>query len=195
MKKLTFFLIAILTSLGAYAQDVKVSGKVISSLDGEPLIGATVMVKGTATGTATDIDGAFTINAPKGSTLYFNYIGCTPQEVKVTGPMNDLIIQLIEDSQILDDVVVVGYGTQKKSVVTAAISKVGEETLSQTAPVNVQNALKGVAAGVTATTANGQPGSAAQIRVRGVGTINNSNPLYIVDGMPIEGGIDYLNPS
>ncbi|MDE6855512.1 MAG: SusC/RagA family TonB-linked outer membrane protein, partial [Muribaculaceae bacterium] len=195
MKKLTLFLIAILTCLGAYAQDVRVSGKVISSLDGEPLIGATVMVKGTATGTATDIDGAFVINAPTGSTLYFNYIGCTPQELKVTGPMSDVTIQMIEDSQILDDVVVVGYGTQKKSVVTAAISKVGEETLSQTAPVNVQNALKGVAAGVTATTANGQPGSSAQIRVRGVGTINNSNPLYIVDGMPIDGGIDYLNPA
>ena len=195
MKKLTLFLIAILTCLGAYAQDVRVSGKVISSLDGEPLIGATVMVKGTATGTATDIDGAFVINAPTGSTLHFNYVGCTPQEMKVTGPMTDITIQMIEDSEILDDVVVVGYGTQKKSVVTAAISKVGEETLSQTAPVNVQNALKGVAAGVTATTANGQPGSSAQIRVRGVGTINNSNPLYIVDGMPIEGGIDYLNPS
>ena len=195
MKKLTLFLIAILTSLGLYAQDVKVSGKVISSLDGEPLIGATVMVKGTAIGTATDIDGAFAINAPKGSTLYFNYIGCTPQEVKVTGPMSNLTIQMIEDSQILDDVVVVGYGTQKKSVVTAAISSVSEETLAQTVPTNVQNALKGVTAGVTATTANGQPGAAAQIRVRGVGTINNSNPLYIVDGMPIDGGIDYLNPA
>ena len=195
MKKLTLFLIAILTCLGAYAQDVKVSGKVISSLDGEPLIGATVMVKGTSTGTATDIDGAFVINAPTGSTLYFNYIGCTPQEMKVTGPMSGITIQMIEDSEILDDVVVVGYGTQKKSVVTAAISKVGEETLSQTAPVNVANALKGVTSGVTATSANGQPGSQAQIRVRGVGTINNSNPLYIVDGMPIDGGIDYLNPS
>ncbi len=195
MKKLTLLLIAILTSLGVYAQDVKVSGRVISNLDGEPLIGATVMVKGTATGTATDIDGAFQINAPKGSTITFNYIGCTPQELKVTGPMSGITIQMIEDSQILDDVVVVGYGTQKKSVVTAAISSVSEETLSQTAPTNVQNALKGVTAGVTATTANGQPGSAAQIRVRGVGTINNSNPLYIVDGMPIEGGIDYLNPS
>ncbi len=195
MKKLTLFLIAILTSLGVYAQDVQVSGKVISNLDGEPLIGATVMVKGTANGIATDIDGAFKITAPKGSTITFNYIGCTPQELKVTGPMSDITIQMIEDSQILDDVVVVGYGVQKKSVVTAAISSVSEETLSQTAPTNVQNALKGVTAGVTATTANGQPGSAAQIRVRGVGTINNSNPLYIVDGMPIEGGIDYLNPS
>ena len=195
MKKLTLFLIAILTCLGAYAQDVKVSGQVISSLDGEPLIGATVMVKGSASGTATDVDGAFVINAPVGSTLYFTYIGYTPQELKVTGRMSDVVIRLIEDSQILDDVVVVGYGTQKKSVVTAAISSIGEETLSQTAPTNVQNALKGVTAGVTATSASGAPGTGAQIRVRGVGTINNSNPLYIVDGMPIEGGIDYLNPS
>ena len=195
MKKLTMFLIAVMTCLGIYAQDIKVTGTVVSATDGEPLIGATVMVKGSTSGAATDIDGKFSVNAKKGSTLIVSYVGYTPQEIKVNGVMNGLTINLIEDSQILDDLVVVGYGTQKKSVVTAAISKVGEETLEQTAPVNVQNALKGVTAGVTATTANGQPGSAAQIRVRGVGTINNSNPLYIVDGMPIEGGIDYLNPA
>lgn len=189
------FLIAVMTCLGIYAQDIKVTGTVVSATDGEPLIGATVMVKGSTSGAATDIDGKFSVNAKKGSTLIVSYVGYTPQEIKVNGVMNGLTINLIEDSQILDDLVVVGYGTQKKSVVTAAISKVGEETLEQTAPVNVQNALKGVTAGVTATTANGQPGSAAQIRVRGVGTINNSNPLYIVDGMPIEGGIDYLNPA
>ena len=196
MKKLILFLIAIITCLGVNAQNVNVSGRVVSSLDGEPLIGATVMVKGSSTGVATDLDGAFTISAPTGSTLFITYIGYTPQEVKVKGAISGLTIQLIEDSQILDDVVVVGYGTQKKSVVTAAISSVGEETLAQTIPVNVQNALKGVTSGVTATSANGQPGSSAQIRVRGVGTINNSNPLYIVDGMPVDGnGIDYLNPS
>lgn len=195
MKKLTLFLITMLTCLGLSAQGVNISGTVRSSLDGEPLIGVTVMVKGTSTGVSTDIDGNFSIKAQPGSTLQFSYIGYTPQEMKVTGAESNLNIVLIEDSQILNDVVVVGYGTQKKSVVTAAISSVGEETLSQTAPTNLQNALKGVTAGVIATTANGEPGSAAQIRVRGVGTINNSNPLYIVDGMPIEGGIDYLNPA
>lgn len=194
MKKLTLFLIAVLTSLGLYAQDVTVTGTVQTASDGEPLIGATVLVKGTSQGTSTDVDGNFTLKAPNGSTLLFTYVGYTPQEVKVKGAMSGITVQMIEDSQILDDVVVVGYGTQKKSVVTAAISKVGEETLEQTLPTNVANALKGVTAGVTATTANGQPGSQAQIRVRGIGTINNSNPLYIVDGMPIEGGIDYLNP-
>lgn len=194
MKKLTLFLIALLTCLGLYAQDVSVTGTVVNSSDGQPLIGATILVKGTSAGTATDIDGNFSIKAHAGATLVVTYIGYTPQEVKVKAGGGNIEIHLIEDSQILDDLVVVGYGTQKKSVVTAAISKVGEETLEQTLPVNVANALKGVTAGVTATTANGQPGSQAQIRVRGVGTINNSNPLYIVDGMPIDGGIDYLNP-
>lgn len=189
------FLIAVMTCLGLYAQDVKVTGKVVSSTDGEPLIGATVMVKGSSTGTATDIDGNFTVQVKNGSTLLVTYVGYKPQEIKVKGAMSDLRISLVEDSEVLDDVVVVGYGTQKKSVVTAAISKVSEKEISQTAPVRVEDALKGLTAGVTVTTPNGQPGHSNQIRVRGVGTINNSNPLYIVDGMPIEGGLDYLNPS
>lgn len=195
MKKLTIFLIAVMTCLGIYAQDVKVTGTVVSSTDGEPLIGATVMVKGSSAGTATDIDGKFTIQAKKGSTLLVSYVGYKSQEVKVNGQMADVKVTLVEDSEMLDDLVVVGYGTQKKSVVTAAISKVSEKEISQTAPVRVEDALKGLTAGVTVTTPNGQPGHSNQIRVRGVGTINNSNPLYIVDGMPIEGGLDYLNPS
>ena len=100
-----------------------------------------------------------------------------------------------EDTKTLDEVVVVGYGVQKKSVVTASIAKVSADDLSASSPVRVDNALKGLASGVTVTSASGQPGAAAQIRVRGVGTINNSDPLYIVDGMPIEGGLDYLNPN
>lgn len=195
MKKLTIFLIAVMTCLGIYAQDVTVTGTVVASTDGEPLIGATVMVKGSSTGTATDIDGKFTIQAKKGSSLLVSYVGYKSQEVKVNGTMTDVKVSLLEDSEMLDDVVVVGYGTQKKSVVTAAISKVSEKEISQTAPVRVEDALKGLTAGVTVTTPNGQPGHSNQIRVRGVGTINNSNPLYIVDGMPIDGGLDYLNPS
>jgi TonB-linked SusC/RagA family outer membrane protein len=104
-------------------------------------------------------------------------------------------IVLEEDTKALDEIVVIGYGVQKKSVVTAAIAKVSSDDLAATAPVRVDNALKGLAAGVTVTSASGQPGAAAQIRVRGIGTINNSDPLYIIDGMPIEGGLDYLNPS
>ncbi len=153
------------------------------------------MVKGSSTGTATDIDGNFNLQAPDGKTLVISYVGYTAQELKVNGAMSGIEIRLVEDSQVLDDVVVVGYGTQKKSVVTAAISKIDEDKLAASAPVRVDNALKGLTSGVTVTSSSGQPGAAAQVRIRGIGTINNSNPLYIVDGMPIEGGLDYLNPT
>ena len=106
-----------------------------------------------------------------------------------------MTIVLKEDAQTLQDVVVIGYGVQKKSVVTAAIAKVSSDDLDGTAPVRMDNALKGLAAGVNVTSSSGQPGAAARIRVRGIGSVNDSNPLYIVDGMPIEGGLDYINPS
>ena len=102
---------------------------------------------------------------------------------------------LEEDTELLDEVVVIGYGVQKKSVVTAAIARISEADLEKSNPLRVDNALKGLAAGVTVTSASGQPGEGSKIRIRGIGTINNSDPLYIVDGMPISGGIDYLNPS
>lgn len=106
-----------------------------------------------------------------------------------------LKITLKENSRTLEDVVVVGYGVQKKRVVTASIAKVSADDLDDKAAVRVDNALKGLASGVTVTSSSGQPGAASQVRIRGIGTIDNSNPLYIVDRMPIEGGIDYLNPS
>ena len=189
MKKLSLFLISILTVLCA-----NVTGTVTAASDGEPLIGATVMVKGTSNGVSTDIDGGFALTAPEGSVIEFKYVGYKQQSVKVTDstPLN---IVLHEDATMLDEVVAVGYGTQRKSVVTAAISKIDDEKLSLTAPVRMDNALKGLTSGVTVTSSSGQPGAAARVRVRGIGTINNSDPLYIVDGMPIEGGLDYLNPS
>ena len=104
-------------------------------------------------------------------------------------------ITLKQDDKALDEVVVVGYGVQKKSVVTAAIAKVSTEDLAGKSPVRVDNALKGLAAGVNVTSSSGQPGASPKVRIRGTGTISNSDPLYIVDGMPIEGGLDYLNPS
>lgn len=130
MKKLILFLVAVLACLGMNAQNVNVSGTVTSSLDGEPLAGVSVIAKGTSTGTSTDIDGHFSLSARPGSTLLFSYVGFTPQEVKVEGNTTGMNIVLIEDSAILDEVVVVGYGVQKKSVVTAAISQVGAETLA-----------------------------------------------------------------
>ena len=195
MKKLLCFFIALTACLALSAKDVSVSGTVIGRADGEPLIGASVIVQGNETGVNTNLDGEFTITAPEGSTITFSYVGYKAHNLKVTDEMSGIVIEMDEDSSVLDEVVVVGYGTQKKSVVTAAISSIGDDKLATTAPVRMDNALKGLTSGVTVTSASGQPGEAARVRVRGIGTINNSEPLYIVDGMPIDGGLDYLNPS
>jgi TonB-linked SusC/RagA family outer membrane protein len=196
MKKLLSVLFLLSFSLASvYAQDIQVKGTVISATDNEPLPGVNVSVKGnTSIGTITDFDGNFILSVPSDATLQISFIGFKTQEIQVAGKPEIHAI-LKEDTETLEEVVVVGYGVQKKSVVTASITKVSADDLSATAPVRMDNALKGLAAGVTVTSSSGQPGAAAQIRVRGIGTINNSDPLYIVDGMPIEGGLDYLNPS
>ena len=182
---------ALMVTMTAFAQKRTFTGTVVDS-NGEPLIGASVVQKGTTNGGITDIDGNYSVQVDAGSTLVFSYVGYETLELAAA---DGLRVTLKDDSKMMDDVVVIGYGTQKKSVVTAAIAKVSADDLGSTAPVRVDNALKGLAAGVQVTSSSGQPGAASRIRVRGTGTINNSDPLYIVDGMPIEGGIDYLNPS
>ncbi len=164
----------------------------VSDSAGEPLIGVSVVEKGAQNGVTTDIDGNFRISVADGATLIFSYIGYEPAELPAATGM---AVTLKESTTMLDEVVAVGYGTQKKSVVTASIAKVSSDDLAATAPVRMDNALKGLASGVTVTSSSGQPGAAARVRIRGIGTINNSDPLYIVDGMPIEGGLDYLNPN
>ncbi len=164
----------------------------VSDSAGEPLIGVSVVEKGAQNGVTTDIDGNFRISVADGATLIFSYIGYEPAELPAASGM---AVTLKESTTMLDEVVAVGYGTQKKSVVTASIAKVSSDDLAATAPVRMDNALKGLASGVTVTSSSGQPGAAARVRIRGIGTINNSDPLYIVDGMPIEGGLDYLNPN
>lgn len=200
MKKLLSVLFLLSFTLAAvYAQNIQIKGTVVSGTDNEPLPGVNVVVKGnTSTGTITDFNGTFTLSAPADAILSISYIGFKSQEIAVKGH-KDIKIVLQEDSETLDEVVVVGYGVQKKSVVTASIAKVSADDLASTAPVRMDNALKGLASGVTVTSSSGQPGAATQIRVRGVGTIRTENgaadPLYIVDGMPLEGGLDYLNPN
>ena len=191
-KALTVLMLLLFLPLSLWAQQMTVKG-VVSDETGEPVIGASVLVKGTGNGTITDLDGRFALSdVAKGASIDVSYVGYVTQTV-AAAPVLSIVLR--EDAKTLDDVVVVGYGTQKKSVVTAAIAKVDAGELGNVAPVRVDNALKGLAAGVTVTSSSGQPGAAAQIRIRGIGTINNSDPLYIVDGMPIEGGIDYLNPN
>jgi TonB-linked SusC/RagA family outer membrane protein len=183
---------ALLFAVIVQAQEQAISGTVVDA-SGEPIIGASVVKKGNIQGSAvTNLDGQFTVQTEMGSTLVISYVGFLTQEVKAAPNM---VVKMVEDTKNLNEVVVIGYGVQKKSVVTAAIAKVSSEDLAGTAPVRMDNALKGLAAGVQVTSSSGQPGAAARIRIRGTGTINNSDPLYIVDGMPIEGGLDYLNPN
>lgn len=185
-----FLMLMLPCSLSALAE-INVSGTVKDST-GEPLVGVSVLENGTSKGTSSDIDGNFRITVADGATIRFSYIGYNPKVMKAA-PKMEVVLDVAANT--LDEVVAIGYGTQKKSVVTASISKVGSDELQMTAPVRVDNALKGLASGVTVTSASGQPGAAARVRIRGIGTINNSDPLYIVDGMPIEGGLDYLNPA
>jgi TonB-linked SusC/RagA family outer membrane protein len=171
----------------------KVTGT-IKDKAGEPLIGVSVSVKGASIGTATDLDGSFTINVPNdNTTLVITYVGYTSQEVK-TGNKSDITIVLDEDNKMLDEVVVVGYGTQKKVNLTGSVASINFEEQSLSRPVtNVSTALAGLSSGVQVMQGSGKPGDdGATIRVRGVGTLNNSDPLVIIDGM--EGTLDAVNP-
>lgn len=195
MKHLThrialIFAIMCLSCASAFAQQVK--GTVKDSA-GEPVIGAAVIVEGTTNGTTVDFDGTFVLNAvPSDAVLVVSSIGYKTVKVPVGG--GNLNIVLEEDTQMLEETVVVGYGVQKKSVVTAAISSITSDDLKATAATRIDNLLQGMTSGVTVTSTSGAPDAGSQIRIRGIGTINDSNPLYIVDGMPV-GGIDYLNPN
>ena len=175
----------------AWAQSL--SGTVVDG-NGEPVIGAAVKVAGTTTGTVTDFDGHFAIEAADNAELEVSYLGYATKRISAKALQHTGKITLQEDTKALEEVVVVGYGVQKKSVVTAAISKVSAEDLENVIPTRVDNMLKGKASGVTITSSSGQPGAAAKVNIRGVGTINDASPLYVVDGMPV-GNIDYLNPT
>ncbi len=159
-------------------QEVTIRGMVLDD-EGEPIIGANIVVPGTTIGTVTDVDGNYTINIPRGSSLRFSFIGYVDQVFAITN-QSSLNVRLIEDSELLDELVVVGYGVQRKSVVTAAISQVTAEELNVTRPTRVEDALKGKVSGVQITQSSGQPGSDSKVRIRGIGTINNSEPLVRV---------------
>lgn len=199
MEKRTFtvFFFSCLLFLGStvYAQDLAISGKVTLQSDGEPIPGVTVIEKGTTNGSVTGIDGQYEIKASAGSVLVFSFLGMVTQEVTV-GNQTVLNISLVESASELDEVVVVGYGVQKKSVVTGAISSVKGSDL-ENMPINrVEQALQGRTSGLTVAASSGQPGSASTVRIRGLTTLGNNNPLWVVDGVVVDnGGIGYLNQS
>lgn len=161
----------------------KVTG-IVKDVNGEPIIGANVTVKGQSIGTITDIDGRFVLDAPKDAVLQITYIGYTPQDVKV-GNKKEIIVTLTEDTEALDEVVVVGYGTQKKVNLTGAVGNVSMKDIGDRPITNASNALQGTVSGVYALQKSGQPGAdGAVINIRGVGTLNNSDPLILIDGFP-----------
>ena len=168
-----------------------VTGKVLSASDNEPLLGATVIVQGKQGGSVTDLDGNFSIEANDGQTLVVSYIGFITQRVKVNG--DNLVIKLEEEANSLNDVVVIGYGVQKKKLVTGANINVKGDDIAKLNTSNPLQALQGQTPGMTIISQSGQPGSGLKVNIRGMGTINGSDPLYIIDG--IRGDIASLNPA
>ena len=180
-------------SLVAVAQN-NVRGTVVDE-NGEPVVGATVRVAGTQTGTITGIDGDFSIAAPAQGVLSVSYVGFTTQEVKVAG-RQQLRVVLKEDAATLKDVVVVGYGTMKKSDISGSVATIDQDAVMKRVPTNIGQALQGAAAGVQVSMQDGSPDGRAAIRIRGIGTINgDASPLYVVDGVQVGTSADFVNPS
>ncbi|MDD5184395.1 MAG: SusC/RagA family TonB-linked outer membrane protein, partial [Paludibacter sp.] len=195
MKKAFLLCLSLFFSLVLFSQTWQVSGVVTAAEDGLPLPGVNVLVKGvTGMGTITDVDGKFSINVPQGKSLGFSYIGYTEQIKEVK---SNLVLKVVlqADTKMLDEVVAIGYGTMKKSDLTGAVTSISSEKMKQVPVSGIDQALQGRAAGVTVNANSGQPGAAAQVRIRGIGTITgDASPIYVVDGV-ILSDISFLSPS
>ncbi|MCL3849871.1 TonB-dependent receptor [Parabacteroides sp. GYB001] len=190
---LLFFFMAFI-SVQVYAQDIKVSGTVISGADNYPIIGANILVKGTTIGTITDVDGNFSFEAPQGSTLVISYIGYQAQEIKVSGNAPIKVV-LSEDSEKLDEVVVIGYGSQKKSDMTGGIVAVGNEKLQMVTTNNLMDKLAGQVPGLNITMEKASPSEDQVLRVRGENSLTADNsPLIVLDGIPYSGSLGDIDP-
>ena len=192
---MTFAVFAMsLVSIAAMAEPITIVGKVVDA-NGEPLIGASVAEAGTSNGTITDMDGAFMLNVEKNVTLHVSYVGYKDLEVRAH---KDMVVMLREDTQVLDEVVAIGYGTQKKANLTGAVTTVDvSKTLESKSESDVTKALQGAVPGLTITNATGDLDADPTVVIRGIGTLSNSGtstPLYVVDGVPME-NLGYLNPN
>ena len=190
---LTFLAIVVSATLwAAVQQEIRISGTVIS--DGEPLPGVSVQIKGETTGTITDMDGKYSISAPSDAILVYRFVGLKTVEQPVNG-RNMINVTLESDSKELDEVMVVAYATAKKYSFTGAASTVKGDEIAKLQVASVSRALEGTVSGVQASAASGQPGTDAEIRIRGIGSINASSaPLYVVDGVPFDGSVNSINP-
>lgn len=174
-------------------QQAKTVTGTVTDVSGEPIIGANIRIKGTTTGTITDIDGNFSIKAEPQSVIEVSYIGYLTQETVINNPKSIRFL-LKEDTKTLDEVVVIGYGVQKKADLTGSVANINTEKLNTQSNANIGQALQGKIAGVDIVSQGGAPGSGTRIMVRGIGTLNNASPLYIVDGMYMN-SIDHINPN
>ena len=178
-----------MTPLWALSQNITVTGTVQDEA-GDPLIGATVQQKGTGVGTATDIDGNFSLNVPKNATLVVSYVGYTTQSVAVNGQTN-ITVTLKENAEVLDEVVVVGYGQMKRSDMTGSVVSVSDAAIKKSVPTSIDQVLQGRAAGVTIQANSGTPGASSSIRIRGVNSLNATNqPIFVIDGVVIDSATD-----
>lgn len=187
----SFFIAFLLFSLFGFAQEVTIKGNVTSKSDGEPILGANIMIVGTKKGTSTDFDGNYQIKVKSGDIVQFSYLGFVTQKIPYIN-QKSINVALVDAENTLDEIIVVGYGTQKKSHLTGSISKVKNENLDQIAVARVDEALIGQVSGVNIQATEGEAGSAPTIRIRGTGSINgNSDPAIVVDGLAV--GIDFLS--
>lgn len=188
------FMAFISVTVQVYAQDIKISGTVIAEADKYPIIGANILVKGTTVGTITDVDGNFSFDVPKNATIVVSYIGCETQEIKVAGVKTFNIV--LKDNAIgLDDVVVIGYGSQKKSDLTGGIVAVGSEKLQMVTSNNLMDKLAGQVPGLNVTASKAKPGEDQSLRVRGENSLTADNsPLIVLDGIPYSGSLGDIDP-
>ena len=191
-KKITFLLFALSTMI-AFSQTFNVKGVVKDAVSGETLPGVSVVIKGTSIGTETNFDGVFNLaNVKQGATLVLNYLGKKPKEVVVTS--TSITVSLEDAAEALEEIVVIGYGTQRKKEVTGAVTVISSATIDDLQPTRIEQALQGQVAGVNITTSSGSPGAAANIRIRGISTNGDSRPLILLDGRVIE-DLSVVNPS
>lgn len=197
MKNFMLFLMTLFLSCHVMAQQTTVTGTITDGTDGSPLIGANVLVKGTGTGSIADVNGKFSVSVPTGKdVLVISCIGYKQQEITLKPGQKVVNVVMKEDSELLDEVVVVGYGTMKKSDLSGASVSMGEDKIKGSIITNLDQSLQGRAAGVTAVQTSGAPGSSSSIRVRGQATINaTAEPLYVIDGVIVQSqgqrGADY----
>lgn len=182
LKYLTL-LIGMMFSLGIYAQSVKNITGTVADSQGEPIIGANILVKGATSGTITDVNGHYSLTASANSVLLFSFVGYDSKEVRV-GAQSVINVTLVENQHLLDEVVVVGYGTMRKSDLTGSISTAKGADIIKSQSFNALDGLKGKVAGVNIFSNTGQPGGEMRVVIRGLSTINASaSPLYVVDGV------------